>query len=85
MPEPITSLERAKRASRPFPWVCPKCRKKEVRRETIPYQCERLRDGKPVTVALELSVPRCGHCQELVFDYEAGEQINRACLLAGKS
>lgn len=31
--------------ARPFPWHCPKCRRKEVRRVTIPYQCERLHEG----------------------------------------
>jgi hypothetical protein len=59
--------------------VCPKCRRKEVRRVTIPYQCERLHNGRPITVALaSLCVPRCHHCGELVFDYQAEEQVNRA-------
>lgn len=69
---------------RPFPWYCPKCRRKEVRRATIPYTCQRLLDGKQVTIALEnLAVPRCDNCGELVFDYEAEEQINRAVKLRG--
>ena len=47
---------------------------------TIPYQTERTHNGQRLTVVLaNLCVPRCGHCGELVFDYEAEEQINRAC------
>jgi hypothetical protein len=67
--------------ARPFPWFCPRCRRKEVRRVTIPYQCQRLFNGQPLTVVIAgLEVPQCGHCGELVFDYEAEEQINRAYL-----
>ena len=65
--------------ARPFPWFCPKCRKKEVRRVTISYQCQRLLDGRPVTIIVpDFAVPKCGNCGELVFDYEADDQINRA-------
>ena len=76
MSEPISSRGPA----RPFPWVCPKCRRKEVRRATIPYHCQRHHNGASVTVAVpNLSVPRCDHCGELVFDYEAEDQIKQAC------
>ena len=79
MSEP-TSTQPTESTARPFPWSCPKCRRKEVRRATIPYQCERLVGSRSITVVVEnLCVPRCGHCGELVFDYEAEEQINRAC------
>src|SRR5262249_48769368 len=72
--------------ARPFPWFCPRCRRKEVRRTTIPYQCERAKAGRPVTVVLtDLAVPRCDNCGELVFDYEAEEQINRALEAQAKS
>ena len=65
--------------SRPFPWFCPKCRQKEVRRVTMPYQCQLLYEGQPVTVIVpDLAVPKCRNCGELVFDYEADDQINRA-------
>ena len=78
MSEPSTIPDPPK-AARPFPWFCPKCRRQEVRRATIPYECQRLHNGQPVTVALaNFSVPRCGHCGEVVFDYEAEEQVNRA-------
>jgi hypothetical protein len=64
---------------RSFPWYCPRCRRKEVRRAVIPYQCPRIYNGQPITVNVaELAVPRCGHCGELVFDYEAERQINDA-------
>jgi phage FluMu protein Com len=80
MAEPLTSAGSAPAPARPLPWVCPKCRRKEVRRTVIPYECQRLHHGQPITVSLaNLSVPRCGHCDELVFDYDAEEQIHRAC------
>src|SRR5207244_3628820 len=35
--------------------------------------------GQPITVVLpNLAVPKCGNCGELVFDYEADDQINQA-------
>ena len=64
---------------RPFPWFCPNCRRQEVRRVQIPYQCQRFDNGQPVTVAVSaLEVPQCGNCGELVFTYDTEEQINRA-------
>jgi hypothetical protein len=64
------------RAGRPFPWFCPRCRKKEVRPATVPYQTERLHEGRLVAVDIpNLGVPKCGNCGELVFDYAADEQI----------
>jgi hypothetical protein len=66
-------------AGRPFPWVCPKCRKKEVRRAVIAYSAERLHDGRLIAVHIpNLGVPQCGNCGELVFDYAADEQILEA-------
>jgi hypothetical protein len=79
MPEQVGKNEPLSGSGRPFPWFCPKCRRKEVQRVKIPYRCQRLFKVHSVTVALaELTVPRCGSCGELVFDYEAEEQINRA-------
>lgn len=44
----------------------------------MPYECQRLLAGQTVTVKLaKLSVPKCGNCGELVFDYEAEDQINQ--------
>ncbi len=79
MAEASTSSGAAQTPARPFPWFCPKCRRKAVRRVTIPYRCERLHNGHPITVVLEnFSVPRCDHCGELVFDYDAEQQIKEA-------
>src|SRR2546425_11666034 len=79
MPKPSTYAELAKMRARPFPWFCPHCRRKEVRRTAIPYQCSRIYNGQPITIVLaKLAIPRCGNCSELVFDYEAEEQIKRA-------
>ena len=65
--------------ARPFPWWCPKCRKKEVRREVIAYECQLTHEGQPITVSIpDLAVPKCGNCGELVFDYEAGDQLKLA-------
>src|SRR5262249_5954772 len=79
IPEPLVSTELTETPERPFPWFCPRCRRKEVRRVTIPYQCQRRYQGQPITVVLSaLAVPQCQNCGELVFDYIAEEQINRA-------
>jgi hypothetical protein len=78
MPEPLSSNGESG-AARPFPWYCPNCRHKKIRRATIPYQCQLLYKAQPVNVTLpNLAVPRCSHCGELLFDYEADDQINQA-------
>ncbi len=79
MSEPTTQSVPVHTQGRPFPWFCPNCRKKEVRRVTIPYQCQRLHNGQPITVMVPaLDVPQCANCGELVFTYDTEEQINRA-------
>ena len=61
---------------RPFPWICPNCRKKEVRLATISYQTERRHEGRLIAIAIpDLTVPKCASCGELVFNYVADEQI----------
>lgn len=88
MPEQQTTTAEGRTGPRPFPWYCPKCRKKEVRAAVIPYRCEMAHDGQLYSVRVpELTVPRCGHCGELVFNDLAEEQIRQAlrsqlCLLA---
>lgn len=63
-------------AGRPFPWVCPRCRKKEVRPAVIRHQTERLHEGRLIAVDIpNLQVPKCANCGELVFNYAADEQI----------
>jgi hypothetical protein len=50
-----------------------------VQRVTIPYRCQLMHKGQPVNVVVpRLDVPKCGHCGELLFDYEADDQINQA-------
>jgi hypothetical protein len=82
MPEPVLSSEpdaSPVRPVRPFPWHCPRCGRKEVNRTVISYQCQRLYQGQPIMVSIsDLAVPKCGHCGELVFDYLAEQQIDRA-------
>jgi len=79
MPEPTTCAGPAQTPARQFPWFCPHCRRKEVRRAAIPYQCQRVYNGQPITIVLaKLAVPRCDNCGELVFDYEADEQLRQA-------
>jgi hypothetical protein len=78
MSEPPTELLPVHTQGRPFPWFCPNCRLLEVRRVTIPYQCQRFDNGQPITVVLSaLEVPRCENCGELVFTYDTEDQINR--------
>src|SRR5579872_333041 len=79
MSELPTAVKPEQSTERPFPWHCPHCRRKEVTRMTIPYQCQRLHNGRTVTVSIpQLAVPRCANCGQLVFDYVAEEQINQA-------
>jgi hypothetical protein len=79
MSEQLIDTKPDRSAGRPFPWFCPRCRRKEVRRTTMPYDCQRSHNGEPVTVHVPaLAVPRCGNCGELVFDYVAEEQIKEA-------
>ncbi|MBI3821639.1 MAG: hypothetical protein HY289_03055 [Planctomycetes bacterium] len=66
-------------AARPFPWICPQCRKKEVRRASIAYRTERLHEGRLIAVDIpNLGIPQCASCGELVFDIAADEQILEA-------
>jgi hypothetical protein len=75
MPENQADLPKQP-SGRPFPWVCPNCRSREVRLATIPYHAEQLFQGKFIAVDIpRLEVPRCGNCGELVFNYNADEQI----------
>lgn len=79
MSEPLTQAKQTPAPARPFPWFCPKCRRKEVQRTVISYQCQRSYAGQAILVVMsDLAVPKCGHCGELVFDYEAEQQIERA-------
>jgi len=84
MPDSTATNGPSQQAGRPFPWFCPKCRRKEVRPATVPYRAERLHQGRVVTVDIpDLVVPRCEHCGELVFNYPAEEQILTAVQARG--
>jgi len=64
---------------RPFPWFCPRCRKRDVWEDTIPYRTQRVHEGQTLIVDVpNLTVPRCRNCGELVFNYPAEEQIRKA-------
>jgi hypothetical protein len=66
-------------AGRPFPWHCPRCRQKTVNLQTIPFETERWYEGQLYQVKiLELSVPVCSNCGEVVFNQAAEDQVNRA-------
>jgi uncharacterized Zn finger protein len=79
MPEPVLSSELDASPVRSFPWHCPRCGRKEVNRTVISYQCQRLYQGQPIMVSIsDLAVPKCRNCGELVFDYLAEQQIDRA-------
>jgi hypothetical protein len=79
MPEPVLFSEPDPSPASPFPWRCPRCGRKEVSRTVISYECQRLYQGQPIMVSIsDLAVPKCGNCGELVFDYLAEQQIDRA-------
>lgn len=79
MPEQQAMTMEARTGPRPFPWYCPKCRNREVRPALISYRCEMAHDGQLHSVEVpQLTVPRCGHCGELVFNDDAEAQIRRA-------
>jgi hypothetical protein len=86
MPELQTTRPSPSRG-RPFPWFCPRCRRKEVRPAKVPYHGVRTCEGRDYTVDVpELIVPQCGNCKELVFNYTAEEQIEQALqALTGKT
>jgi len=62
---------------RPFPWPCPRCGKKEVRRTVLPYEFEEEYQGRTVHLVIpDFAVPLCEACGEWLFDYTAEAQIN---------
>jgi putative zinc finger/helix-turn-helix YgiT family protein len=64
---------------KPFPWKCPECGKKEVRRSTVRHVSQVKHDGRVYAVEVSrLRVPKCQACGELIFDDVADEQIAAA-------
>jgi putative zinc finger/helix-turn-helix YgiT family protein len=64
---------------KPFPWKCPECGKKEVRRSAVRHVSQVKHDGRVYAVEVSrLRVPKCQACGELIFDDVADEQIAAA-------
>jgi putative zinc finger/helix-turn-helix YgiT family protein len=76
MPEQQSMTVAASTGQRPFPWHCPKCRRKEVRPAIVSYSCDMAFDGRMYAVKVtDLTVPRCNHCGELVFNDTAEARV----------
>jgi putative zinc finger/helix-turn-helix YgiT family protein len=66
-------------SGKPFPWRCPECGKKEVRRATLRHTSLIRHESRLYEVEVPaLRVPKCEACGELVFDNDADEQIAQA-------
>jgi putative zinc finger/helix-turn-helix YgiT family protein len=67
------------RRERPFPWRCSNCHKEEVYPATIPYAADIKHDGRLHHIEVhELKIPKCKTCGEVVFNYEADDQMLQA-------
>lgn len=67
------------RKTKPYPWRCPKCLKREVCPSTIEYTTRVKYEGRLYDVTIpEFVVPTCGVCGELVFCNDTDERITRA-------
>src|SRR4051794_22623290 len=79
MPEAVTQAIPDRPPGKPFPWPCPRCRRKTVWPIVMPYQSQLRHEGQLHTVILpRLNVPRCTQCGELLFDNWADDQIDLA-------
>jgi putative zinc finger/helix-turn-helix YgiT family protein len=68
-----------KRRDRPFPWRCFNCLKDEVYPATIPYAADMKYEGHLHHIAVpSLTIPKCRACGEVVFNYEADDQMFEA-------
>lgn len=66
-------------ADRPFPWRCGNCGETQVYRTAAPYTSTVNYDGQLCAIEIPcLSVPKCANCGEVVFDNNAGRQIDEA-------
>jgi putative zinc finger/helix-turn-helix YgiT family protein len=74
-----TSQPNGKAADRPFPWVCPRCSKKEVRPTVKPHKATVKHDGVVHRLDIPgLEIPTCGNCGEELFTNRVDEQVNDA-------
>ncbi len=63
---------------KPFPWRCPKCRRREVRPRVGPYVAQVKHDGRLHQVPIdELEIPTCDACGERVFSRRVDQRISR--------
>ena len=77
--EQVNSSKKVTEKSKPFPWRCLECGKKEVWPAVVSHTSEIRHDGRLYTVKVpKLRVPRCKACGELIFENEADEQIASA-------
>jgi len=78
-PNEIKTTEVLQARTKPFPWRCPECGKKEVRPATVQHVSQIKHDGRLYSVEVPmLRVPQCIACGELVFDNGADDQIAEA-------
>ncbi len=74
----ITATTSPVRKQRPFPWLCPNCKRDTVVPVTVPYTARIKHDGTVHEVQLKaLTLPRCSACGETLITDEADEQLNR--------
>ena len=73
-------MTRAKRTNdRPFPWRCGSCGEKEVYRTATSYKTSIKYDAREYEVDIpNLDLCKCANCGEVIFDNDAGHQINLA-------
>jgi putative zinc finger/helix-turn-helix YgiT family protein len=65
--------------SKPFPWRCPRCGKKEIYPLATDYETEVKHDGRLHKLLIKkFSVPTCRHCGEKLFSHEEDEQLSQA-------
>jgi putative zinc finger/helix-turn-helix YgiT family protein len=72
-------------ARKPYPWLCPICKKREVFEAVVDHVVPIEYEGKSYSVHVEgLRTPKCRNCGEVCPDTEAYEQITLAFFRAAK-
>jgi len=62
--------------SKPYPWRCPNCAKKEARPAVVPYKVQVKHDGRLHEVEVPaLKCAKCETCGEIVFNVGTDEQV----------
>src|SRR5437588_480523 len=79
MPEQLEQSPTRTAGDRPFPWRCPRCLQKTVAPVVLPYRARAVHDGQNYELDIvELHIPKCSACGELVFSSRVDEQITCA-------